>query len=121
MSSFHATIRVMDDELIEILEYITADGRNHFRDWLEDLSDKPTRARIRMRINRLRLGNFGDSKSIGRGVHELRIQFGPGFRIYFGRASQSVAVLLIGGDKSTQAKDIELAFRLWDEYWRRSK
>ena len=111
----------MAEELTEILEYVTADGRNHFRDWLEALSDKPTRARIRMRINRIRLGNFGDSKSIGRGVYELRLQFGPGFRVYFGRTKQSMVILLMGGDKSTQTKDIELAYQLWDEYRRRSK
>lgn len=71
---------------------------------------------VRARLNRIRLGNFGDSKSVGAGVEELRIDFGPGYRIYYGRQGSSVAILLCGGDKRTQAKDILTAQRRWKEF-----
>ena len=111
----------MVDETIEVLEYVTEDGRNPFRAWLEGLRDRQARARVRVRINRVRLGNFGDSKSVGDGVSELRIPHGPGYRIYFGRKGQTVVILLHGGDKSTQANDIALARRYWADYQRRTK
>jgi len=85
-------------------------------DWTASLKDARTVAIIRARMNRIRLGNFGDCKPVGGGVHELRIDFGPGYRIYFGRKGRSVVVLLCGGDKSTQAKDILIAQKYWKEY-----
>lgn len=87
--------------MIELREYITEDGRNPFREWLEGLRDREARARIRVRLNRIRLGNFGDVKSVGRGVHELRLSHGPGYRIYFGRREEMVVILLQGGDKAS--------------------
>ncbi|QQR91041.1 MAG: type II toxin-antitoxin system RelE/ParE family toxin [Myxococcales bacterium] len=87
-----------------------------FVEWLGALKDKRARAKIRARINRLELGNFGDCKSVGGGVSELRISFGPGYRVYFGRDGQTVVVLLCGGDKSSQARDIEKAKLYWKEY-----
>ena len=71
---------------------------------------------VRARLNRIRLGNFGDCRSVGGGVQELRIDYGPGFRVYFGRRSSSVVVLLLGGSKKSQAKDIETARKLWREF-----
>ena len=71
---------------------------------------------IRARLNRIRLGNFGDCKSVGGGVDELRIDFGPGYRIYFGRDGATVIVVLCGGDKKTQARNISTAQRYWKEY-----
>ena len=104
---------------IELLEYLTSNGRNPFREWLEGLRDRQARARIRVRLNRIRLGNFGDCKSIGGGVSELRIHHGPGYRVYFGREGDSVVILLHGGDKTRQSRDIARAKAYWDDYLRR--
>ena len=87
-----------------------------FSDWIASLKDARTVGVIRARLNRIRLGNFGDCKAVGGGVQELRIDFGPGYRIYFGRRSSLVVVLLGGGSKKTQAKDIQAAQKLWKEY-----
>lgn len=106
---------------IEILEYLTVGGQNPFRDWLEDLKDRQARARIRVRLNRIRLGNFGDCKSVGHGVSELRIPYGPGYRVYLGRQGNTVVILLYGGDKQTQPQDIALAQTYWNDYLRRKK
>ena len=80
-----------------------------FSDWLANLRDENARARINIRIRRLSLGNPGDVKSIGKGVSEMRVDYGPGYRIYFMKQGSSIVLLLCGGDKSTQAKDIERA------------
>ena len=71
---------------------------------------------VRARLNRIRLGNFGDCKSVGGGVEELRIDFGPGYRVYYGREGSLVVVLLCGGSKKSQARDIVTAQRQWKEY-----
>jgi putative addiction module killer protein len=83
-----------------------------FSDWLEDLHDENAQARINIRIRRLSLGNPGDVKSLGDGVNEMRIDYGPGYRIYFTKRGASIVLLLCGGDKRTQTKDIERAKRL---------
>ena len=83
----------------EVQTYLRPDGTCPFNDWLESLRDRQTRARIRARINRIRLGNLGDCKSVGSGVSELRIDYGPGYRIYFGIAETKLVILLCGGDK----------------------
>jgi putative addiction module killer protein len=80
------------------------------------LKDARTVGIIRARLNRIRLGNFGDCKSVGAGVEELRVDFGPGYRIYYGRHGLVVVILLCGGDKSSQAKDIRTAQKYWKEY-----
>ncbi len=109
----------MDDIQIELREYLTDSGQNPFREWLEGLRDRQARAKIRVRLNRIRLGNFGDSKSVGRGVSELRVPHGQGYRVHFGRKGNTVVILLYGGDKKTQSRDIKLAQTYWDEYLRR--
>ncbi len=109
----------MNDTPIEILEYLTQDGQNPFREWLEGLRDRQARAKIRVRLNRIRLGNFGDCKSVGRGVSELRIPYGPGYRVYLGRKGNTVVILLHGGVKKTQSADIDLARAYWRDYLRR--
>ena len=84
----------------------------HFAQWLDDLQDIRGRARILARIERLAAGNPGDFKVIGNGVSELRIDFGPGYRVYYTQQGRFVVILLAGGDKSTQARDIKTALRL---------
>jgi putative addiction module killer protein len=83
------------------------------------LRDIKTRAKIRVRLDRISLGNFGDCHGVGEGVQELRLDYGPGYRIYFGQKGTSIVILLCGGDKSTQTKDIKTAKRYWNEYRRR--
>jgi putative addiction module killer protein len=83
-----------------------------FVKWLDGLRDMKARSRVLVRIERLVAGNPGDVKPVGEGVSELRIDYGPGYRVYFVRRGQTVIVLLAGGDKSTQAKDIRTAIRL---------
>ena len=101
---------------LKIAIYTTRTGRKPFSDWRTQL-DKTARAIIRTRIDRVSLGNFGDSKPIknGDGVWELRINFGPGYRIYFGKIGNAIVVLLAGGDKGSQSRDIEKAKRYWLE------
>jgi putative addiction module killer protein len=104
----------------ELEAYVTEEGRAPFLYWLDALRDAPGRAKIRTRLDRVRLGNFGDCAGIGDGVEELRIDFGPGYRVYFGQVSSNVVLLLCGGDKSTQAKDVQKAQIYWKNYKRRS-
>lgn len=98
---------------IEIREYITAEGKIPFREWLRSLRDNKAKAKVTIRINRVRLGNLGDTKGVGNGVHELRIKYGPGYRVYYGHEGKQIVLLLCGGDKSTQKKDIKLAHAYW--------
>lgn len=83
-----------------------------FADWIDGLDDFRARARILVRIERLVAGNPGDVRPVGEGVSELRIDYGPGYRVYFKKAGDKPAILLAGGDKGTQEKDIRLALRL---------
>jgi putative addiction module killer protein len=88
---------------------ITIRETEHFKTWIRGLSDRVTQAIINARIRRISAGNFGDSKPVGGGVSELRIDYGPGFRVYFTRWGEEIVILLCGGDKSTQGRDIETA------------
>lgn len=83
-----------------------------FAKWLDGLHDIRARARVLVRIERLAAGNPGDVKPVGEGVSELRIDYGPGYRVYYKKQGQKVVILLAGGDKSTQTKDIRTALRL---------
>ena len=100
---------------LTIREFLAADGRNPFREWLEEL-DASVKARIQARVYRFELGNLGDHKTVGGGVWEARLDFGPGYRIYFGKEGTSVILLLLGGDKSSQAKDIAMAQKFRKAY-----
>ena len=100
---------------IEILLYRKGQSPP-FLDWLASLREARAVGIVRARLNRIRLGNFGDCKSVGGGIEELRIDFGPGYRIYYGRHGALVVVLLCGGDKRTQARDILRAQKYWKEY-----
>jgi putative addiction module killer protein len=83
-----------------------------FTDWFDGLRDEKARSRIRVRIDRLSLGNHGDVKPVGEGVSELRIDYGPGYRLYFVQRGKMVVILLCGGDKRSQARDIRQAIKL---------
>ena len=104
----------------ELLIYVTEGGQAPLTEWLASLRDSKARAKIRVRLDRVSLGNLGDCHSVGEGVQELRIDYGPGYRVYFGQLGSTIVLLLCGGDKSTQAKDIELAKQYWNDYRRRS-
>lgn len=86
-----------------------------FRNWLDDLRDRKSRDRIADRLKRLAMGHVGDSKSVGDNVHELRLHFGPGYRIYYMWLDGVLIILLTGGDKSTQSRDIVRAKALAKE------
>lgn len=88
-----------------------------FEQWLKGLRDRRAAARVQVRLDRLALGNFGDAKVVGGGVSELRIDYGPGYRLYFMRAGQVVVVMLCGGDKTTQKQDIEAA-QMFAKQWK---
>lgn len=83
-----------------------------FASWLDALRDIHARARVQARIERMATGNFGDMKAVGEGVSELRIDYGPGYRIYFTKRGSQLIILLVGGDKSSQRRDIQTAQRL---------
>lgn len=99
--------------------FVARNGKAPFEQWMQSLRDRQTKARILTRIDRLRLGNFGDCESVGGGVYELRIHFGPGFRVYYALQGDNIILLLCGGDKSTQARDIESAQVYWREIQQR--
>ena len=99
--------------------YVTLDERVPFEEWLLALRDARARARIRVRIDRLSLGNPGDAHSVGGGVWELRIDYGPGYRVYYAQSNTTTLLLLCGGDKTTQAVDIRQAQASWAEYQQR--
>lgn len=101
--------------------YVTDSDRIPFRDWLEGLRDVAGRAKIRVRLDRVRLGNLGDHRTVGEGVSELRLDFGPGYRAYFGLDGDRLVLLLLGGDKASQEKDIARAKEFWRDYQRRIK
>lgn len=107
----------------EIRLYEAGNGHEPFARWLRSLRDLRTRARIEQRINRLRHGNFGDCKPLknAAGIYELRLDFGAGYRVYFGIAEQMIVLLLTGGDKSSQDRDILKAVEYWNEYRKRSE
>jgi putative addiction module killer protein len=84
----------------------------HYASWFANLRDRQARARIDVRIRRLSLGNPGDVKPVGEGVSELRINYGPGYRVYFVQRGQQLVILLAGGDKRTQEQDIRIALEL---------
>jgi putative addiction module killer protein len=106
---------------IDVKVYTTEDGHLPFREWVEKLRDIQARAQITVRLNRVRMGNLGDHRAVGQGVSELRIPHGPGYRVYFGRHGDTIVIILCGGDKSSQARDIELAQSYWKDYLRRMK
>jgi len=99
-------------------EYCDENGRSHYDEWLCSLRDARAKAKIISAVDRMELGNLGDSEPVGEGVSELRIHYGPGYRIYYAKHAKTIFLLLCGGDKSTQKKDIMQAKKLWRDHKR---
>ena len=106
--------------MIEIREYADDRGRSPFGRWFDDL-DAGTAVRVRTALARMEAGNLSNVRGVGGGVLERRINVGPGYRVYFGRAGDALIVLLGGGTKARQQKDIERARDLWQQYRRRKE
>ena len=104
-------IVVDNGAMLDVLESVT------FTRWVEGLRDTRAVARIQARLRNVALGNFGDVRSVGEGISEMRIHYGPGYRLYFLRRGETVVILLCGGDKDSQQRDIELAKRIAGQ-WR---
>jgi putative addiction module killer protein len=100
----------------EIRLYETQDGKVPFSDWMESLETQPIYGKIMARLERVENGNFGNHHGVGEGVFELVIDFGPGYRVYFGQDGQHLVILLVGGSKSTQQSDIQTAKDYWRNY-----
>ncbi len=105
----------------EVRHYLTAAGVDPFAEWLNALRDRQARARVEARIDRVERGLFGDCEPVGEGVSELRIDWGPGYRVYFGRAGARIVLLLLGCDKRKQQADITQAKEYWHDYQERTK
>jgi putative addiction module killer protein len=103
----------------DIQRYVTSDGDIPFDNWLSSLRSLTTQAKIDARLQRVALGNLGDVRSVGAGVYELKIDYGPGYRVYFGQVDTIVILLLCGGDKSSQNQDITTAKQYWEAYQER--
>lgn len=101
---------------VEVRQYQTVDGHRPFAEWLAALRDRQATKAIVARVTRMQAGNRGDWKAVGGGVFELRIDTGPGYRVYCGRDGTSLVLLLCGGGKRTQANDIERAHDYWKDY-----
>ena len=99
----------------EIRYYVAIDGRQPFAEWFADL-ESVARAKVTRAIIRLEQGNFSNVKSVGEGVFEYRIDFGPGHRVYFGQDGQTLVILLTGGTKKQQQRDIDKAHAYWRDY-----
>ena len=104
-----------------VIVYAQANGKDPFTEWLYSLKDIMGRKRILARVSRLQQGQYGDCEPVGEGVRELRLFFGPGYRVYFGEQGNTVTILLCGGDKHSQCKDIEQAKAYWKEYLSRER
>ena len=101
---------------MDVRHYLSPDGRDPFQDWLDGLGDVRVRVAVLRRIDRLALGNVGDCRSCRSSVWEMRIDIGPGHRVYFARAGAEMLLLLAGGTKRTQQTDIATAVARWKDY-----
>jgi putative addiction module killer protein len=105
----------------EIRHYIAVTGADIFSEWLEALADRQAQACLQARIDRVERGLFGDCAPVGEGVWELRVDWGPGYRVYYARAGRTILLLLCGGDKRKQQADIKRAKDYWHDYKQRTK
>ncbi|MCY4047499.1 MAG: type II toxin-antitoxin system RelE/ParE family toxin [Candidatus Dadabacteria bacterium] len=103
-----------------VVGYKKKDGKSPFSDWLSKIDDNAAR-KVQRGISNMRQGNFSNAESVGQGVSEYKIHFGPGYRIYFGMDGENLVILLGGGTKKRQGRDIEMAKGLWREYKSRKK
>ncbi|WP_074890037.1 type II toxin-antitoxin system RelE/ParE family toxin [Pseudomonas graminis] len=103
----------------QVRHYLSANGDDLYQQWLDELKDRSAKARITTRINRVAAGALGDCKPIGSGVWELRVDHGPGYRVYYAQAGKQLILLLLGGDKHHQRSDIVKAIDCWHDYQRR--
>src|SRR2546425_5441103 len=106
--------------MIELRGYIDEKGKKRFADWFESL-DPSAAAKVTIALTRMEQGNFSNAKGVGAGVYEYKIDFGPGYRIYFGRDGAGLIILIGGGTKKRQQKDIAAAQECWAAYKRRKK
>ena len=106
--------------MIEIRHYVNRAGKDVFDAWWWQLKDARAQAKIAIRINRLAAGNFGDTKPLRRGVCELRVDWGPGYRVYYAMVGKACVLLLCGGDKRKQSADVERALAYLDDYKERT-
>ena len=105
--------------MIEVLRYVTESGQEVIREWLDELHDARAVTKIVMRTDRLADGNFGDCKPLREGVWDLRIDYGPGYRVYYAAVGKTCVLLLCGGDKRKQSRDIKRAVEYLRDYKRR--
>ena len=108
----------MEVEPKEIRQYLIPEGKNPFLEWLESVKDIKIRVIIEKRLKRVESGNLGNYRSVGEGVCELKINYGSGYRVYFGQIGSKIILLLCGGDKSSQDEDIIKAKIYWRDYER---
>jgi len=106
---------------MELRRYLTASGRDVFGEWLSELRDVRTRAKVVARMDRLSAGNFGDCKALRGGLFELRIDWGPGLRVYYALVGREYVLLLCGGDKRKQSSDIKRALEYLRDYRERTQ
>ena len=106
--------------MLELRYYLARDGRSPFEGWFSSL-DPAARAKVTVAIARLEQGNLSNVKGVGEGVLEYRINFGPGYRVYFGRDGEVLVILLTGGTKKRQQRDIEVAIEMWTDYRQRRR
>lgn len=103
----------------EIEYYLLPNGKSPFVEWFQPLKSEKVKAVVLKRLARVRLGNLGEYRSVGQGVYEFKLDFGPGYRIYFDQEGAKLVVLLCAGEKSSQQKDIKKAQAYWEDYQRR--
>ena len=106
--------------MIIVREYTQESGRSPYADWFNRLNSQAA-AKVSTALLRIEYGNLSNVKSVGGGVYEYRINFGPGYRLYFGKEGEKLIILLLGGDKKRQAKDIQKAHDYWQDYKKRKK
>ena len=114
-------MKVVCEMINTINEYTDEQGRSPYAQWLNSLRDARAKAKVIMQVDKMELGLFGDVEPIGDGLSELRIHYGPGYRVYYGKDGHQLYLLLGGGDKSTQSSDIKKAKQSWKDYKLRNR